>query len=141
ADWPSRIDLAVTPGTCAMVLSGTTQASRQARPSERVSSARGFPGIGEFSFRVIVRTIFLPASGRRGAAAPRCISGCLYSCSRFSGRELPIVNKRLIFARRDSRRPIRSEKLQSGSITVSLLLNAAGKKKKLPGRREKRKSK
>src|SRR6266853_1571541 len=25
ADWPSRIDLLVTPGVCAMVLSGTTQ--------------------------------------------------------------------------------------------------------------------
>src|SRR5256886_17444916 len=30
ADWPSRIDFAVTPGTCAMVLSGTAQASREA---------------------------------------------------------------------------------------------------------------
>src|SRR6266853_2992739 len=30
ADWPSRIDLAVTPGACAMVLRGTTQASREA---------------------------------------------------------------------------------------------------------------
>src|SRR6266852_3254988 len=30
ADWPSRIDLVVTPGVWAMVLSGTTLASRQA---------------------------------------------------------------------------------------------------------------
>src|SRR6266853_3838697 len=30
ADWPSRIDLAVTPGVCAMLLNGTTQASRDA---------------------------------------------------------------------------------------------------------------
>jgi hypothetical protein len=30
ADWPSRIDLAVTPGVCAMVLSGTTQTISEA---------------------------------------------------------------------------------------------------------------
>src|SRR5260221_11919050 len=30
ADWPSRIDLAVTPGVCAKVSSGTMLASRQA---------------------------------------------------------------------------------------------------------------
>src|SRR5712671_799968 len=30
ADWPSRIDLAVTPGVCAMLLNGATQASREA---------------------------------------------------------------------------------------------------------------